>query len=62
MCATTVHANVSKPGSTPTPWAGPFRDHGLNPPLSAVNPMNKGFSVSGAPFFGFGLGDPAPKA
>ena len=41
----------------------PFRDHGLrlNLPLSAVNPMHKGFSVSGAPFFGFGLADPAPK-
>ena len=36
-------------------------DHGPNPPLSAVNPMNKGFSVSGAPFFRFGLADPAPK-
>ena len=36
-------------------------DHGLNPPLSAANPMHKGFSVSGAPFFGFGLADPAPR-
>ena len=26
-------------------------DHRPNPPLSAVNPMKKGFSVSGAPFF-----------
>ena len=46
---------------TPTPWSGHFRDHGLNPPLSAANPMSKGFSVSGAPFFGFGLASPAPK-
>ena len=38
-----------------------WRDHGLNAPLSAVSPMNKGFSVSGAPFFGFGLADPAPE-
>ena len=45
----------------PRPWSGPFRDHGLNPPLSAVCPMQKGFFVSGAPFLGFGLADPAPK-
>ena len=25
------------------------------------NPTNKGFSGSGAPIFGFGLADPAPK-
>ena len=30
-------------------------DHGLNRPPSTVNPMHEGFSVSGAPFFGFGL-------
>ena len=36
-------------------------DHGLNPPLSTKNPRNKGFSGSGAPIFGFGLADPAPK-
>ena len=30
------------------------RPHSPNSPLSVVNPMNKGFSVSGAPFFGFG--------
>ena len=28
---------------------------------SAVNPINEGFSVSGAPFCGFGLTEPAPK-
>ena len=48
-------------GSTPTPWSGPSRDHGLNPALSTENPRNKGFSGSGAPIFGFGLADPAPK-
>ena len=48
-------------GSTPTPWSGPFWDHGLNPPLSTENPRNKGFSGSGAPIFGFGLADPATK-
>ena len=36
-------------------------DHGLNPPPSTENPRNKGFSGSGAPIFGFGLEDPAPK-
>ena len=36
-------------------------EHGLNPPLSTVNPMHKGFSASGAPLFGFVLADPAPK-
>ena len=36
-------------------------DHGLNPALSTVKPMQEGFSVSGAPSFGFGLADPAPK-
>ena len=36
-------------------------DHGLNPPLSTENPRCKGFSGSGAPIFGFGLADPAPK-
>ena len=35
-------------------------DHGLNPPPGAVNPMNKGLSVSGVPLFGFGLAHPAP--
>ena len=50
-------------GSSPTPWSGPFRDHGhgLNPPLSTENPRNQGFSGSRAPLFGFGLADPAPK-
>ena len=48
-------------GSTPTPWSGPFQDHGLNPPLRTENPRNKGFSGSGAPIFGFGLADAAPK-
>ena len=48
-------------GSTPTPWSGPLRDHGLNPPLSTENPRNKGFSGSGAPIFGFGLADPRPR-
>ena len=44
------------------PLAGPWsQTMGLNPPLSAVNPMLKGFSVSGALFFGFGRADPAPK-
>ena len=52
---------LGKLGSTPTPWSGPFRDHGLNPPPSTVNPMHEGFSVSGAPVFGFGLAGPAPK-
>ena len=36
-------------------------DHGLEPLLGTENPTNKGFSGSGAPIFGFGLGDPAPK-
>ena len=36
-------------------------DHGLNPPLSTENPRNQGFSGFGAPIFGFGLADPAPK-
>ena len=36
-------------------------DHGLNPALNTVNPMHEGLSVSGAPLFGFGLADPAPK-
>ena len=40
-------------GSTPTPWSGPFRDHGLNPPPSRENPRNKGFSGSGAPILAF---------
>ena len=31
------------------------------PPLTIENPRNKGFSGSGAPIFGFGLADPAPK-
>ena len=35
--------------------------HGLNPHLSTENPRNNGFSGSGAPIFGFGLADPAPK-
>ena len=53
-------------GSTPTPWSGPFRDHGLRPwsrkpPLSTENPRIKGFSGSGAPIFGFGLADPRPR-
>ena len=48
-------------GSTPTPWSGPFRDHGLNPPLSIDDPRNTGFSGSGVPIFGFGLADPTPK-
>ena len=52
---------VTVSGSTPTPWSGPIRDHSLNPPLSTENPRNKGFSGSGAPIFGFGLADPAPK-
>ena len=56
-----IRVSFSKLGSTPTPWSDPFRDHGPNPPLSAGNPMNQGFSVSGAPFFGFGLADHAPK-
>ena len=55
------HPLFTVSGSTPTPWSGPFRDHGLNPPLSTENPKNKGFSGSGAPIFGFGLADPAPK-
>ena len=33
--------------------------HGLKTPLCTVNPMHEGFSVSGAPFFRFGLADPA---
>ena len=52
---------ITVSGSTPTPWSGPFRDHGLDPPLSTENPRNKGFSGSGAPIFGFGLADPALK-
>ena len=50
---------LSKLGSTPTPWSAPFWDHGLDPPLSTVNPMLEGFSVSGAPLLGFGLADHA---
>ena len=48
-------------GSTPTPWSGPFRDHGLRLPLSTENPRNKGLSGSAAPIFGFGLADLSPK-
>ena len=43
------------------PVAVALRDHGLNSPLSKENPRNKGFSGSGAPIFGFGHADPAPK-
>ena len=46
------------PTTLPRPWS---EDHGLNPPLSTENPRNKGSSGSGAPIFGFGLADPAPK-
>ena len=42
--------NLSKLGSTPTPWSGPFRDHGLRPwsqsPSSAVSPTHKVFSLA----------------
>ena len=41
----------------PYPMVWPLPRH----QLSAVNPMQKGFSVAGAPFFGFGLADPAPN-
>ena len=40
----------------PRPWSETMVSI---PPLSAVNPMHKRFSVSGAPFCGFGLADPA---
>ena len=46
-CFSRVFANS---GSTPIPWSGPLREHGLNPPLGTANPMHEGFSVSGAPF------------
>ena len=39
----------------PRPWSETMV------PLSVANPINRGFSVSGAPFFGLGLADPAPK-
>ena len=52
---------ITVSGSTPSPWSGPFRDHGLNSSLSTENPRNKGFSGSGAPIFECGLADPAPK-
>ena len=43
-------------GSTPTPWSGPFRDHGLRAwsqsPSDAVNPVHEGFCVWSALFFG----------
>ena len=43
------------------PIPRPFSDHGLSPTPSTVNPMHEGASVSGAPFFGFGLAEPALK-
>ena len=42
----------------PRPWSETMVS---NPPLSTESPRNKGFSGSGAPSFGFGLADPAPK-
>ena len=63
VCLKFWDVTVSRP--TPTPWSGPFRDHGLRPwsqsPSEHRKPINKGFSGSGAPIFGFGLADPAPK-
>ena len=42
----------------PRPWSQTMvSDHGL----STENPRNKGISGRGAPIFGFGLADPAPK-
>ena len=59
LALTLLHQDPPSPpqftvsGSTPTPWSGPFRDHGLRPwsqsPLSTENPRNKGFSGFGAP-------------
>ena len=43
------------------PWSGPSRDHGPNPPLSAVNPKNKGFSVSGTSFLDLVSQMPRPR-
>ena len=40
-CANCQNLRMKVSGSTPTPWSGPFRDHGLNPPPSAENPRNK---------------------
>ena len=41
-------------GSTPTPWSGPFRDHGPRPwsHTPSDNPRNKGVSGPGATIFG----------
>ena len=40
---------------------GPSETMVLNPPLSTVNHMHEGFSVSEAPFLGFGLADPTGR-
>ena len=55
------HPKVSNLGSTPTPWSGPFRDHGLDPPLSTVNPMHEGVPVSAAPFLDLVSQTPRPR-
>ena len=49
-------AFFSKLRFTPTPWSGPFRDHGLNTHASTANPMHEGFSMSGARFLGCAQG------
>ena len=43
------------------PWPETMVSTTLKPSLSTENPRNKGLSGSGAPIFGFGLADPAPK-
>ena len=45
----------------PPPPVPKKQHYNPNHPLSTKNPRNKGFSGSGAPIFGFGLADPAPK-
>ena len=54
-----AHIRVS--GSTPTPWSGPVRDRGLNPPPSTESPRNKGFSGSGAHFLDLVSQTPRPR-
>ena len=57
-----VCARLTISGSTPTPWSGPFRDHGLNPPPSNRKPLEiKGFLGLERPFLDLVSQTPRPR-
>ena len=63
-CGVQFYSGPNKSDSLDLPLPhglAPSENHGLNPPLSTEDPRNKGFSGAGAPIFGFGHADPAPK-